>query len=166
MIYVIDMTRKNDGVWGSVITQEFAVPSRMHRIRGIVGNVTLAEKNSWRALWSKSGEEYEVHGISQTQLGTFSISLDGTGILVADAPIHGLSLLRKSSMRRNMIRFDKAISVKSGSRMRLILDECYSSPFTLPSDVANTDGSIDREKEAAIGKAGIGYRARIYIDYD
>lgn len=136
MIYIIDITIPTHQKYGSVYTTEVALPSKIHRIRGVLGSVTLGSDT---ALTLTSDNEPE-----SVQPAVFSLSVNNTDVICANTPLCVINNLRKSGYKHNLTHIDN-ISVIGGSLARIVIEERHYTPFSTETNE---------------------YTAKIYLDYD
>ncbi|MBE6341455.1 MAG: hypothetical protein E7069_12095 [Bacteroidales bacterium] len=174
MIYTIEIDVPNKERWGEVITYDFVMPSNIHHIRGVLGNVLLREKTYFKRLQAIEKGELEVHNPYSVQIGVFSISLGNTNIVSANVPLCAIAELRKSGYKHNLVKTDR-ISVPTGELARIVIEEQHKTPFVGKQLFYKSDGEFysklakayfDTDKESEMPVFTNSYTAKIYIDYD
>ena len=174
MIYTIEIAVPNKERWGEVITHDFVMPSCIHHIRGILGNVLLREETYFKRLEASKGGDIEVLNPYSVQIGVFSLSLSNTNIVGANMPLCAIAELRKSGYKHNLVKTDR-IAVSTGELARIVIEEQHKSPFVdnahffsnkgeFKSKIAEAYLGVSKESDMPILTNS--YTAKIYIDYD
>ena len=116
-----------------------------------------------------------------TLVGSYSITLSGSGILCADMP--ALALGHRSlcpTLAQNIKWLDTPVSVTSGTPIRLSFSEREVSPFLSPDEYVPKDYErTDHDKQHNIipliwqywgdvkgDRPSMDYQLKIYLDYD
>lgn len=177
MIHIIEIDVPNKKHWGSVITKDIVLPSKIHRIRGILGNVLIGDSTYFERLYSRvyssssQSVVYSVESPISVQIGTFSLTLNNSTIICANTPLCAIAELHKSGYKHNLSSIDN-INVEMGSMARVLIEEKHLSPFIDDEYFETIDSTTrDQIKTAYFGSTTVptltnSYKVKIYIDYD
>lgn len=119
--------------------------------------------------------------IVSTLVGSYSITLSGSGILCADMPAHALG--RRTlypTLAQNIKWLDTPVTVTSGTPIRITFSEREASPFLSPDEYVPKDYErSDYDKNSNIipliwqywedtkgDRPSMDYQLKIYLDYD
>ncbi len=199
-------------LWGRAWTQDFTLPSKVRRINGVMGCVTCAEntflerrmtrdalkKSDYPALdladagarndYAQDGKptltNRKLEATPRTTLiGSFSLCLNGTGVVCADVAAHALAKRRlHSTLSQNMLRLDAPIYVTT-TTARISFSETETCPFLAPVEAVSANwaasaGNSDKLKDNIVpliwqyweARSGVrptyDYSLKIYLDYD
>lgn len=118
---------------------------------------------------------------ASTLVGTYSLTLGGSGVLCADMPAHALGRRDVfASMSQNMVALDHPINISAGMPLRVSFAEREVSPFLAPSEYVPSDFRVgeDNARQNVVPliwqywgrKSGTrpnyDYSLKIYLDYD
>lgn len=193
MIYVAQIEIPHRTVWGNAHSLELLLPSRIHNIRGYLVNAVLKTTTQLKRCYSSqfktdtNGQiitesvaiteniSYQRPQTSQilrrqpisSQIGVVSLSLNNTQIIADSTPLCVTQHLNKQGIVPNLITLSEPESVRSGSFLRIIIEEQQLSPFLTQDEWANLSADL---KMAYMGnietKPTNSYTAKIYLNYD
>lgn len=147
MLHILKIDIEDRKRWGGIFQEDFALPSRIRKIRGFVVNVDEADTSRFRA--SKG-----------FQTANVAISLNNTEVLTASTPAVSLSHTVANTVSKNKVTLSKQMDVPNGSVIRIIVDEVSKCPF-----VKATDSDVDDYFTSGEQPTN-SYTIKVYLIYD
>lgn len=178
MIHIIEMPIAAKTDFGKTYSKDVALPSKIHRIRGVLANALLGPNTYFEKLLKISKGHCDALNAISVQVATFSLSLNNSTIVAANAPVCAVNELRKNGYKHNLTPVD-GIIVPSGTFARIVVEEKNKSPFMSRDKFSREylGGNYASIPMSEIKKCYFGeevipaslsndYKVKIYIDYD
>ena len=126
MIQVFKIQIPNRKKFGGAFQQDFVLPSRMCKITGVAVNVLPGYYSRFKR---------ENNTIKSVQVGTVSVSVNNTDVVFSSVPAMCLAKLpSNNALTQNTTKLLTPYTLRSGSQMRIILEETLLTPFVKAKD--------------------------------
>lgn len=150
------------GLWGKRLSRDFTLPSKVHRLRGVVANVTVGEGVEFarHKVFESNSQSYTLGAVISPLVGSFSLAVNGTGVAFADVQVNALSVFDHcSTFNQSLFSLQSPVTLPSGVSVRVSFAERLECPFVDTTDEAELT-------KYGLAAASLDYTIKIYIDYD
>lgn len=176
MLYLVQIGIDDHSDWGVAHSRDVVLPDRIRHIRSMFVSAQLGQRSfiipTTFPSVTDSGDflSSPFRAVSTDPLiGSLSVSLNNSDVLMSSMPVYAQAKMQ-SSYRKNHIVFDKPIDVRSGSSVRLVMEERVVSPFYNKKLLLYRDNvrkALMRyqglPEDLEIGNS---YVVKLYIEYD
>jgi hypothetical protein len=145
MFHVMEMAVGDRKKWGGVHSLDAVLPSKIHRIKGVLANVVPDNGVLLSGTGTiVKGEQYDETGLYDynfsesgkpkvTQVGVASLAIDGVLIIAEAVPAYTCKAMRGSTMT-DCLRSIEPVSIPQGAVVRLTMEETLNDPFVKKAD--------------------------------
>lgn len=146
----------NDFTFGDVFEKTIVLPAKVRKIKSFCCFAELDPCTKMTHLeYTDENDNTTVKDILSAQLGSLSICMNKTDVIVANSPIYSCENLHDCSFNGNKVEFDNPISVTSGTSVKFTVEEKEETPIA-------TSGLYYSYNQPRRNK----YTVKIYLEYD
>ena len=162
MLYVAEivipdrLSKGKSFTFGDVFQKTIVLPAKVRKIKSFC---CFAELDTCTKLthleFTDENDTTTAKEILSAQIGSLSICLNKTDVIVVNSPIYSCDDLNDCSFKGNKVEFDKPINVTAGTSVKFTVEEKEITPVST-SSLYYTYNQPRRNN----------YTVKIYLEYD
>lgn len=179
MLHVIELHIADHANWGQTIARDVVLPSRINRIKSLFASAqmgrfsfiipTIVAKIDEQDTGTFFDNPFNMPAFDPL-IGSLSVSVNNSDIIAEDLPIYAQAKM-KSSIKRNHIVLETPYMVRTGSTMRVIMEEKLANPFYNKNLLLYSNdvrGALVQYQDpnADTHEVENDYTVKLYIEYD